>query len=142
MKTLIALAVCLSLAEAASAARIEAAPVSSNHVTSSAGLSAELHLSEDGSRALARLSHCREDARDWPQQCRDAVTYSLTELTVDKASRTITHDGQVVARWSRFGRFVRLEPSYRLKHEVVTETDAAVTPQREIRRAKLFLERI
>lgn len=143
MKNFIALAVCLFLASAASAAdRTEGTPLSSDRVVSPNGLSAELYLSEDGTRALARLANCREDVRDWPQQCSDEVKYVMTGLAVDPASRTISLGGDVVARWSRFGRFVRMEPSFRLGHEIAITEDSSGAERYEIRRAKLFLTRV
>ncbi len=78
---------------------------------------AELVLSPDGSRAVAQMSNCREYAYDYPQQCESESTHELPDLVVDQASRTISRDGEVVARWSRLGRFVRLERSYRLRIE-------------------------
>ena len=143
MKIPIALAGCLFLVPAASAAvRVDGSPVGSDRIASSSGLSAELRLSADGTRAMARLSNCREDVRDWPQQCADDLTFAMPDLAVDAPSRTITHDGRVVARWSRFGRFLRMERSYRVGHEVITETDSTGPVPREIRRAKVFVTRV
>ena len=126
MKTAIALAVCLFFSSVASAA----------------GRSAELFLSANGSRVLARLSSCREYVHDWPQQCEAEETFAMPELVVDAATRTITHNGDVVARWSRFGRFVRMEPSFRLGHEISIETDSAGSDRRVTRRAKLFIAHV
>lgn len=143
MKHFLALAVCLSFVPAASAAgRVEAVAVGSDRVSSSQGLRAELTLSADGTRAFARLSRCRENVFDFPQYCEDAVTFALPALSVDPAARTISSGGEVVARWSRFGRFVRLESGYRLGHQVAeTSVDGGLAPA-VVRRASLYLERV
>ena len=70
------------------------------------------------------------------------MTFDLPGLIVDRASRTITREGEVVARWSRFGRFLKMNPSYKIRHEVVSELDASGIAPRAIRRAKLFVERV
>lgn len=95
----------------------EAVPVGPDSVRSSKGLKAELRLSQDKSKVHARLARCQE-VRDLPEQCEDATHWDLPGLKVDSAARAVLHDGAVVARWSRFGSFVRLQKPFRLDHEV------------------------
>ena len=139
MKNFFSLIAVLSLVPAASAAvRIEGVALDSDRVASSQGLSAELVFNADGSRLLARLSRCREYVFDWPQSCEDQTLFSSPDLLIDQTTRTITLQGEVVARISRIGRFIRLEPSFRLKHEVTVLADSSGI----VRRAKLYLERV
>lgn len=101
MIKLLALAVCLSA------------------VPSSAAAAQTLELRLDGDRALARISTCREFVNDFPEQCEAESFQALPELKVDRAARTVTLDGAVVARWGRLGPWLKLERGWRLRSEVV-----------------------
>lgn len=85
----------------------------------SAGPVDSVELRLDGDRAVAHYSRCREFVNDFPQQCESERTIAMPELKVDRAARTISLDGAVVARWGRLGPWVKLERGWRLKHETV-----------------------
>lgn len=96
---------------------MEAVPVGSNEVRSAHGLKSELTISHDRSRVTARLARCKEN-RDNAVPCEDVTHWELPDLKVDAAARAITHEGAVVARWSRFGPFVRVQKPFRVVHEI------------------------
>ncbi len=143
MRHCLILSACLlALPLATFAARIDARPVASDTVHSSGKYAAAMRLSPDGLRVLATLERCRENVFDWPRQCSEEVFFEIPGLTVDAENRRVMNGDEVVARWSRFGRFLRLEPNFRLAHEITTEHNVQPIGSSTLRRATLYLEQI
>lgn len=83
---------------------------------------AELRLSHDRTRVVGFVSRCPSTVNDMLPRCLDEREIPLPELTVDPAKRVVTREGEVVARWGRFGTWLRLEKGWTLKHDRAAAT--------------------